>query len=104
MEAAPYFHEFLTAKQYRLNADFNDVQGRKLRDYDEKKIADLIDRMPMTKWSGSAKGGLVTFDDKLFSLDLSPSIGHQRILYDWTKEIAEYRLHAYFERKATTRN
>ncbi|AUD14906.1 MULTISPECIES: DEAD/DEAH box helicase family protein [unclassified Planococcus (in: firmicutes)] len=104
VEAAPYFHEFLTAKQYRLNADFNDVQGRKLRDYDEKKIADLIERMPMTKWSGSAKDGLVTFDDNLFSLNLSPSNEHQRILYEWTKEIAEYRLHAYFERKAANRN
>lgn len=104
VEVAPYFHEFLTAKQYRLNADFNDVQGRKLRDYDEKKIADLIERMPMTKWSGSAKDGLVTFDEGLFSLNLSPNIEHQRILFDWTKEIAEYRLHAYFERKAINRN
>ncbi|MDE4085388.1 DEAD/DEAH box helicase family protein [Planococcus maritimus] len=99
VEAAPYFHEFLTAKQYRLNADFNDVQGKKLRDYDEKKIADLIERMPMTKWSGSAKDGLVTFNNNLFSLNLSPSNEHRRILYDWTKKIAEYRLHAYFERK-----
>ncbi len=104
VEAAQYFHEFLTARQYRLSADFNDVQGKKLRDYDEKKIADLIARMPMTKWSGSAKEGLVTFDDNLFSLNVSPSNEHKRILYDWTKEIAEYRLHAYFERKAITRN
>ena len=104
VEAAPYFHQFLTEKQYRMNADLNDAQGRKLRDYDEKKVADLIERMPMTKWSGSAKDVLVTFDEGSFSLNLSPSIEHQHILYDWTKEIAEYRLHAYFERKATNRN
>ncbi|MBT2582818.1 DEAD/DEAH box helicase family protein [Planococcus sp. ISL-109] len=104
VETASFFHGFLTEKQYRLNADFNDVQGQKLKNYDEKKIAGLIERMPMTKWSGSAKGGLVTFEDGLFSFNLSSKDANQRILYDWTKEIAEYRLHAYFERKAENRN
>lgn len=58
----------------------------------------------MTKWSGSAKDGLVTFDEDTFSLNLLLGNGHQRILFDWTKEITEYRLHAYFERKAINRN
>ncbi|MFC4713428.1 DEAD/DEAH box helicase family protein [Planococcus dechangensis] len=104
VEAGPYFHQFLTEKQYRMNADLNDAQGKKLRDYDEKKVANLIKRMPMTKWSGSAKDSLVAFDSGRFSLNLMPNDEHQRILYEWTHEIADYRLHAYFERKAEHRN
>ncbi|MGI2328125.1 DEAD/DEAH box helicase family protein [Planococcus sp. YIM B11945] len=99
-EAAPYFHQYLTEKDYRLNIDFNDAQGKKLRLYDEKKVADLIARMPMEKWSGSAKDELVVFDRKNFWFNLQPAPQERDILHAWTKEIAEYRLHSYFERKA----
>ena len=54
--------------------------------------------MPMTKWSGSSKG-LVSFKDGVFKLEFDVAEEHKEKLYEWTKEICEYRLHAYFERK-----
>ncbi|MDN3436717.1 DEAD/DEAH box helicase family protein [Planococcus sp. APC 3900] len=99
-EAAPFFHNYLTEKEYRMNIDFNDVQGKRLRKYDRKKVADLIAQMPMAKWSGSAKDGVVSFEEGIFMFQLQPSIEENELLYKWTREIAEYRLHVYFERKA----
>ena len=99
-EAAPFFHNYLTEKDYRLNIDFSDAQGKRLRTYNHKKMADLIAQMPMNKWSGSEKSGLVSFEEGIFQFELRPSGEEQDILYKWTREIAEYRLHAYFERKS----
>lgn len=99
-EAAPFFHNYLTEKEYRMNTDFNDVQGKRLRKYDRKKVADLIAQMPMAKWSGSAKDSIVSFEEGIFMFQLQPSIEENELLYKWTREIAEYRLHVYFERKA----
>jgi superfamily II DNA or RNA helicase/HKD family nuclease len=98
-EAAPFFHRYLTEKEYRRKIDFADSGTQGLIEYDEKKVASLIARMPMTKWSGSSSG-LVSYEDKVFSLPgvmLSEPIA---LLYNWTKEICLYRLHEYFERKA----
>ena len=64
-------------------------------------MADLIADMPTTKWSGSAKENLVVFNGRdTFSINLTPADEDRELLYSWTEEIAEYRLHAYIERKA----
>lgn len=99
-EVAPFFHQYMMEKEYRFNADFNDAKGKQLRKYNEDKMASLISDMPMTKWSGSAKGHLVVFENGVFGLNLKPSRIERAILYQWTEEICEYRVHAYFERKA----
>ncbi|EGA91412.1 DNA/RNA helicase [Planococcus donghaensis MPA1U2] len=99
-EAAPFFHSYLTEKDYRMKVDFSDAKGKRLREYDEKNMTDLISDMPMTKWSGSAKEGLVTFENDMFKFNLQPSSEENESLYKWTEEIAEYRLHAYFEKKS----
>ncbi|WP_298831107.1 DEAD/DEAH box helicase family protein [uncultured Planococcus sp.] len=101
-EAAPFFHNYLTEKDYRMNIDFSDAQGKRLRNFDQKKIADLIAQMPMTKWSGSAKEGMVSFEDGIFKFDVLASENENESLYKWTREIAEYRLNAYFERKSVS--
>ncbi|WP_372869440.1 DEAD/DEAH box helicase family protein, partial [Planomicrobium okeanokoites] len=98
-EAAPYFHQYLTEKDYRLKTDFSDEQGKRLKEYNEKAVSDLIARMPMTKWSGSAKDNLVTFGEDGFRFNLFLDSLGSEIVYEWTKEIANYRLHSYFERK-----
>ncbi|MCA0993495.1 DEAD/DEAH box helicase family protein [Guptibacillus hwajinpoensis] len=99
-EVAPYFHQYLTEKEYRRKIDFSDKGSRAMWEYDESKVASLIARMPMTKWSGSSKG-LVVFDDGTFSFDLElDNKEENELLYNWTKEICEYRLHEHFERKA----
>jgi len=97
-EVAPFFHSYLTEKEYRKKIDFSDASSRKLWDYDESKIARLIADMPMTKWSGSSKG-LVTFEDGQFKFNFDLVPEDREIVYQWTKEICMYRLHEHFERK-----
>jgi len=55
-QIAPYFHRYLTEKDYRINTDFSDKQGKDLRIYNEKKITSLLARMPLSKWSGNVFG------------------------------------------------
>ncbi|WP_100400825.1 DEAD/DEAH box helicase family protein [Bacillus sp. FJAT-44742] len=95
-EAAYGFHKYLTEKEYRKKIDFSDKTTSKLSLFNEKDVASLIARMPMTKWAGSGKG-LVLFEEGKFFVKInSPD---NLIVYEWTKQIVEYRLHYYFERK-----
>lgn len=98
-EVAPFFHNYLTETEYRKKIDFSDKETKRLWNYDETKVSKLIVKMPMTKWSGSSKG-LVTFDDNKFALNFDVAKENEQILYEWTKEISEYRLHVHFERKS----
>jgi len=98
-EVAPFFHRYLTEKEYRKNIDFSDGETKRLWEYDEAKVAKLISKMPMTKWSGSSKG-LVTFNDNQFVIGFEVLQEDLELLYNWTREICEYRLHYHFERKA----
>ncbi|WP_031408874.1 DEAD/DEAH box helicase family protein [Geobacillus vulcani] len=98
-QAAPFFHQYLTEKEYRKRIDFSDGETKCLWEYDEEKVSKLIARMPMTKWSGSSKG-LISFVNNVFALQFSIAHEHEEMLYNWTKEICEYRLHVYFERKS----
>ncbi|MBU9714119.1 DEAD/DEAH box helicase family protein [Evansella tamaricis] len=98
VEAAPHFHKYLTEKEYRKRIDFSDKQGKRLWEYDETKVAKLIADMPMSKWSGSSKG-MLAFDEGVFQLTFDVAEEYNKTLYSWTKEICEYRLHRYFERR-----
>ncbi|MCL9968968.1 DEAD/DEAH box helicase family protein [Anoxybacillus kestanbolensis] len=97
-EAAPFFHQYLTEKEYRKRIDFSDGETKRLWQYDEQKVAKLIAKMPMTKWSGSSNG-LVSFANNIFSLNFSIAPEDEHMLYEWTQQICEYRLHVYFERR-----
>jgi superfamily II DNA or RNA helicase/HKD family nuclease len=98
-EVAPFFHQFLMEKEYRKRIDFSDKSSVKLWSYNPKGVSNLIATMPMTKWSGSSKG-LITFENNVFRLNFDVALEDQQILFDWTKEICEYRLHYHFERRA----
>ncbi|WP_026575703.1 DEAD/DEAH box helicase family protein [Bacillus sp. UNC438CL73TsuS30] len=100
-EVAPFFHHYLMEKEHRKRIDFSDKGAQKLWDYDEKGVSKLIATMPMTKWSGSSKG-LISYDNDEFVLNFDVAEEDQEILFNWTKELCEYRLHYHFERK--TRN
>ncbi|MFA2567494.1 MULTISPECIES: DEAD/DEAH box helicase family protein [Bacillus] len=100
-EVAPFFHQFLMEKEYRKRIDFSDKQAKRMWEYDEEKISKLIATMPMTKWSGSSKG-LLSFDENFFSLNMDVRKEDEEILFKWTKEICEYRLHTYFGRRTAT--
>lgn len=42
---------------------------------------------------------MTRFEDGVFSLNVQvKDAEEQAVLYRWTKEICQYRLHAYFER------
>jgi superfamily II DNA or RNA helicase/HKD family nuclease len=97
-EVALFFHQYYMEKEYRKRIDFSDRETKRLWQYDEEKVSKLIAEMPMTKWSGSSKG-LISFENNVFSLNFSIAPEDEEILYKWTQEICEYRLHAYFERK-----
>ena len=99
-EVAPFFHAYLMEKPYRRDADLADKQGLALHDYNEAKVAKLIETMPMTKWSGTSKG-LIQFEDGIFAPQIKVAKEHEEILFEWMKEICEYRLHWHFERKGS---
>jgi superfamily II DNA or RNA helicase/HKD family nuclease len=100
-DVAPFFHHYLMEKEHRKRIDFSDKGAKKLWEYDEKGVSKLIATMPMTKWSGSSKG-LVSYEDDIFRLNFDVVKEHEDLLFQWTKEICEYRLHYHFERKART--
>ena len=58
----------------------------------------------MTKWSEDAKTGLVTFDEGLFTIDLNAGQSESPLLYEWTKQIAEYRLQNHFKKSESNIN
>lgn len=89
-EVAPFFVNYLTEKEYRRKIDKVDT--------DLKRAASLIERMPMTKWSGSSKG-MITFEDQVFKLNFALNASLNPFVYEWTKEICDFRLHWYFEKK-----
>jgi hypothetical protein len=81
-EVAPFFHHYLTEKEYRKRIDFFDKESRSLWEYDEKKVSRLIAKMPMSKWGGNS-----TFENNYFSLSLNVGQEHEDIIYKWTEEI-----------------
>ena len=88
-KVAPSFKQFLSKKARRHIDPVDD---------NLKKVTSLIERMPMTKWSGSSKG-LVSFANKQFKFEIEVSSEMEAILFNWVEEICNYRLHRYFERK-----
>lgn len=98
VEVAPFFHQYLTEKEYRKRIDFSDKASKKLWNYDENGVSKLIANMPMKKWSGSSKG-LISFENDRFTLEFDVAAEDEKLLYDMTKDICEYRLHYHFERK-----
>jgi superfamily II DNA or RNA helicase/HKD family nuclease len=99
VEVAPFFHQYLMGKDYRKIKDFSDNKNKKLWVYNEKKISDLIAEMPMSRWNSKVYQ-LTNFDNEVFSLNLNILPEDEEIVYNWTKEICEYRLHYHFERNA----
>ena len=101
-EVTPFFHTYLMEKPYRRDTDLSDKQGQSLREYDEGKVAKLIATMPMTKWSGSSKS-LFVFEGGVFGTQIKIEEQHEVILFGWVRNICEYRLHWYFEKKTPIR-
>ncbi len=97
-EVAPFFHSYLMEKEYRKRIDFSNQSSKKLWEYNEAKVAKLIETMPMTMWSGSSKG-MLTFEGGVFAPNFDVGEEDQQTVYEFTRWICEYRLHCYFERR-----
>ncbi|MDQ0216132.1 superfamily II DNA or RNA helicase/HKD family nuclease [Oikeobacillus pervagus] len=97
-EIAPFFHHYLMEKEYRKRIDFSDKSSRTLWKYEEKKVANLIAKMPMSKWSGSSQG-MISFEKNIFKLNFDVLNEDEDILFHWTREVCEKRLMEYFARK-----
>lgn len=97
-EIAPFFHRYLMAKNYRWQTDLSDKQGEALQQYNEQKIVQLLKQMPIRAWTNSYTEA--KWDGEHFSFSFQPTEEEQRILFNWTHQICEYRLHTYFERKS----
>lgn len=99
LEAAPLFYSYIMGKEYRRKIDFSGKEtGGLAAEYNENKMAALIEKMPMKKWSGSSKE-LVTYANGTIILNRE-AVTDSSIVYEWTREICLYRLQTYFERKA----
>ncbi|MCP8970844.1 DEAD/DEAH box helicase family protein [Ectobacillus ponti] len=94
-EAAPYFHQYYVEKKYRRDKDFSSKNTKAMWEYNERKVSALIAEMPMSKLSGSSKG-LVVFEDNMLRLGFDVLPEYREIVWEWTKEICEYRLQYYF--------
>lgn len=97
-EIAPFFHRYLTSEKYRKHKDFSGKSNKKLWVYNEKGIANLIERMPMTYWSKTSND-LVSFRDRQFSFRFNVAKEDEAILHAMTKDICLYRLHDHFVRR-----
>lgn len=97
-EVAPFFHQFYMEKEYRKRIDFSNRNTKRLWAYDEKGVAQLIAKMPMEKWLDK-NNDLIKFEDNLFSINFPIKKEDEDILHEMTRQICEYRLGYYFERK-----
>ncbi|WP_066174436.1 DEAD/DEAH box helicase family protein [Bacillus marinisedimentorum] len=97
-EVAPFFHRYLTEKEYRKRVDFSDKKTRKLWEYDRTGVSNLIAKMPMSKWSGSSKG-ITVFENNIFKLNFSIDKTGLNTLFSFTYNICNYRLQEYFSKK-----
>lgn len=97
-QVAPFFKDYYQQKKYRMVIEFSKEKSQGAWLDDETRLINQIKTMPMTKWSGSSKG-LVELAGNEFRLKFDINLEHNKILFDQTKEVCEYRLHEYFERK-----
>lgn len=96
-DVAAYFHHFYMAKEYRKRIDFSDNNTKKLWEFHADSVAQLIARMPMSKWVG--KDGLISFENQKFQITFAIDKEDEEILHKMTEDICDYKLHVYFERK-----
>ncbi|WP_034670763.1 hypothetical protein [Ectobacillus panaciterrae] len=93
-EASSYFHSYYMSKKYRRDRDFSSGNTKKLWEFNEKKVSKLIVDLPMFHLSN--KSDIFSFDENALSLNFDVAPEHRELLWRWTKEVCEYRLHYYF--------
>ncbi|WP_052416081.1 DUF4145 domain-containing protein [Paenibacillus sp. FSL R5-0912] len=98
-ESAPFFYAYYMNDPDKKSIDFSDDESRKLWDEPLDRTARLIARMPMGTWSSSSDK-VVAYAKGQFKLLFNIRENDRQLLYVWTREICDYRLASYFERKS----
>ncbi|WP_433945544.1 hypothetical protein [Paenibacillus sp. SN-8-1] len=96
-EVAPFFYDYYMKDENRKSIDFSNDESRKLWDEPLIRTARLIARMPMTVWGTNNK--FFSYAKGELSLSLKVREEDLELLHEWTREVCEYRLFTYFERK-----
>lgn len=99
-EAASFFYGDYMSDTERKQIDFSDNETKKLWDAPLERTAQLIARMPMAHWGKGSS--LIRISDGGFEIRILTKEMDQKRLYAWTKEICEYRLCWYFDRRKGT--
>lgn len=85
-----------------------DYRAKKYKQLIEKKdfhqmtpqqMTQLMLKNPVHFWSHH-KNSFLKVEETTIAFDVEPLPHHERPLYEWVKQICEYRLHVYFERKS----
>jgi len=98
-QIAPCFYRFFTKETNRFQLEWTKKQQETFIPYNEKKLSSLIKTMPMQHLAKHDSSHFVLQGDTL-SIHLPiASADEQRIIYEWTKQIVDQRLHEYFEKK-----
>ncbi|MEF7441723.1 hypothetical protein V4V36_24170 [Paenibacillus lautus] len=97
-EAAPFFYDYYMNDEFRKKIDFSDNETQKMWGAPIERTSQLISRMPMTHWAKSGKR-LVDYANGYFTIGFQVREVDRELVYKWTREICEYRLIEYFERK-----
>ncbi|WP_410514050.1 DUF4145 domain-containing protein [Paenibacillus sp. BR2-3] len=98
-EVGTFFFAYYMDNPDKKSIDFSDDESRKLWDEPLDRTARLIAKMPMGTWSNSSDK-VVTYTKGQFKLLFNIRENDRKLVYDWTREICEYRLASYFERKS----
>lgn len=99
---ASEWYKPITAEQVMpIFKDYLSVPARQAIDkvqLEDKKVLTLIQKMPMTKWSGSSKE-LVIFENGQFAMAISVQSANEAIIFEWVQDICTFRLSRYFAQK-----
>jgi hypothetical protein len=99
------FYNYITSKKYRVLKDGNDIEFNRKLGYNEKKVINKIKEMPASKWSNTSNGYVkLDKENNIIHFDIMVDHEYIEMIFNWTREICEYRLHEYFERKSTVKN
>lgn len=70
LEVAPYFHQFYMKKEHRKQINFSSANTKRLWEYNEIGVTQLIERMTMNKWMDK-NNDLVLFEEGKFFINFS---------------------------------
>ena len=88
-EAVGYYFNFLSSRA----STKKEIQFKTI-----KRAKSHLEDNPMTHWPDS-NSKIISYENGVLSINIDINDSSRQIIYNWTKQICEFRLHWYFERK-----